>query len=140
VRAQYYHAGLVSPERIRFPSHKAGDDLNRAALPAEIGVMRSSSWRRHSTVSSKPSIEGGSSITRSISAVNGHSPRFKYKATLGIAIPSTPFTTPASPPDTSRAFGVESGRFHAEGDQTFTALERWAFLTYVERNQAFVPN
>src|SRR5260370_20945935 len=29
---------------------------------------------------------------------------------------------------TSRGFGVESGRFHAEGDQTFTVLERWAFL------------
>lgn len=25
--------------------------------------------------------------------------------------------------------GVESRRFHAEGDQTFTVLERWAFLT-----------
>jgi hypothetical protein len=25
--------------------------------------------------------------------------------------------------------GVESGRFHAEGDQTFIVLERWAFLT-----------
>jgi hypothetical protein len=34
-----------------------------------------------------------------------------------------------APPDASRAFGVESGRFHAEGDQTFTVLERWAFLT-----------
>ena len=30
--------------------------------------------------------------------------------------------------DASRGFGVESGRFHAEGDQTFTVLERWAFL------------
>jgi hypothetical protein len=29
----------------------------------------------------------------------------------------------------SRDFGVESGRFHTEGDQTFTVLERWAFLT-----------
>ena len=32
-----------------------------------------------------------------------------------------------SPPD--RDFGVESGRFDTEGDQTFTVLERWAFLT-----------
>ena len=47
---------------------------------------------------------------------------------LGIAIPSTPFTTPALPPDASKAFGVESGRFHAESDQTFTVLERWAFF------------
>jgi hypothetical protein len=33
------------------------------------------------------------------------------------------------PADASRDFGVESGRFHTEGDQTFTVLERWAFLT-----------
>jgi hypothetical protein len=33
--------------------------------------------------------------------------------------------------DTSRGFGVESGRFHAEGDQTFTVLERWAFLAKI---------
>jgi Phage integrase family len=26
---------------------------------------------------------------------------------------------------------VESGRFHAEGEQTFTVLERWAFLSIV---------
>jgi type 1 fimbriae regulatory protein FimB len=37
-------------------------------------------------------------------------------------------TVHASPPDASRGFGVESGRFHAVGDQTFTVLERWAFL------------
>src|SRR6266436_6127037 len=34
---------------------------------------------------------------------------------------------------TSRGFGVESGRFHAEGDQTFTVLERWAFLSIFDR-------
>jgi predicted dehydrogenase len=49
--------------------------------------------------------------------------------TLGIAILSTPFTTHASQPDASRDIGVESGRFHTQGDQTFTVLERWAFLT-----------
>jgi integrase len=38
----------------------------------------------------------------------------------------------ASPPDASRGFGVESGRFHAEGDQTFTVLERWAFLSFMD--------
>jgi hypothetical protein len=32
------------------------------------------------------------------------------------------------PPDASKAFGVESGRFHAESDQTFTVLERSAFF------------
>jgi hypothetical protein len=48
---------------------------------------------------------------------------------LGIAIPSTPFTTHASQPGASRAFGVESRRFYTEGDQTFTVLGRWAFLT-----------
>jgi hypothetical protein len=55
--------------------------------------------------------------------------------TLGIAIPSTPFTTHGSPPDASRDFGFESRRFHAEGDQTFTVLERWAFLTIDGRRQ-----
>jgi integrase len=38
----------------------------------------------------------------------------------------------ASPPDASRGFGVESGRFNAEGDQTFTVLERWAFLSFMD--------
>jgi hypothetical protein len=52
---------------------------------------------------------------------------------LGIAIPSKPFTTHASPPEASRGFGVESGRFHAEGDQTFTVLERWAFLSMMHK-------
>jgi len=41
----------------------------------------------------------------------------QFKITLGIAIPSTPFTIHASPPDASRGFGVES------------VLERWAFST-----------
>jgi hypothetical protein len=48
---------------------------------------------------------------------------------LGHRDPKHTVHYPALPPDASRAFGVESGRFHAEGDQTFTVLERWAFFT-----------
>jgi hypothetical protein len=29
------------------------------------------------------------------------------------------------------AFSVESGRFHAAGNQTFTVLERWTFLAEI---------
>jgi hypothetical protein len=61
-------------------------------------------------------------------------PGLLWLITLGIAIPSTSFTPYASPPDASRGFGVESRRFHAEGDQTFTVLERWAFLAVVKKS------
>jgi site-specific recombinase XerD len=57
---------------------------------------------------------------------------------LGIAIPSTPFTTHASQPDASRAFGVESGVFTLQANQTFTVLERWAFLAYYVAIQQFL--
>src|SRR5690242_12194004 len=51
--------------------------------------------------------------------------------TLGLAILSTPSTTHAPQPDASRAFGIESGHLHTQGDQTFTVLERWALLTWI---------
>jgi hypothetical protein len=58
--------------------------------------------------------------------------------TLGIAIPGTPFTTHASQPDALRDFGVEFRHFHVEGDQTFTVLERWAFLTKMNVSAASI--
>ena len=50
----------------------------------------------------------------------------------GFSLANRGYDLHASPPDASRGFGVESGRFHAEGDQTFTVLERWAFLSILE--------